>query len=624
MKKRFMSAVLSAYLAAFCMCTFVSCGTIDTPDLDSPLDDPIVAQEQLFYAYDAQTDEYNDDDRLAITDAAAVWHSTDVVFKDVDFTGTVTYSGKKITITLNGSYSILDTCIVTFRGEKESDGILRVDSTVITTYSEFLDKPTVVTNNKVTYYCKKGEKPVDPVLPDDPNGDDPVPQEQRFYAYDPRTEEYKQDNCLVITGTAVEWHFAGDGLIEDATFTGTRTFEGEKFTISLTGELKLIEFDITVDTCTMTYSGEKESDGVLRMDSSVITADSDFLDEPIVVESSGATYYCKIGEKPVDPVLPAQYTVILDANGGQFYSGASIAVNTESDGHAPIEQKPTRKGYIFKGYNTKADGSGDMITKETVFDSDATVYAVWAKEITVTFADEEGVTFKTVKMAAGDELGNYRPPLIQDDAVFIGWFDDKTYVDSTTPIYKDVTLTAHWRTASDHEKLQIEYLKDLADLSQPNHLYIHYCRLDHIAGEEGIVNPSAAPTYDGAINSAVYGDWALWAWPKYGGGRTFNAVQVDIFGAMFDIDLSYTFTDCGWDGVNKTHKNETSVFDTAVIGLQLFKLSSMKDSAFWVNDGGNIYVSNYLGKYDYNHIFLFEGHMSTPVYYNSFTEQFKE
>ncbi|MDO4796878.1 MAG: InlB B-repeat-containing protein [Coriobacteriales bacterium] len=74
------------------------------------------------------------------------------------------------------------------------------------------------------------------------------------------------------------------------------------------------------------------------------------------------------------------YTVSYDANGGTDkpsdqvkYQGSPIKLSTD---------KPTRKGYTFKGWAESADAKeaayqpGDMYTK----DADATLYAVWEEE----------------------------------------------------------------------------------------------------------------------------------------------------------------------------------------------------------------------------------------------------
>jgi uncharacterized repeat protein (TIGR02543 family) len=43
-------------------------------------------------------------------------------------------------------------------------------------------------------------------------------------------------------------------------------------------------------------------------------------------------------------------------------------------------KKPARKGYVFKGWNTKANGKGTALTAKTKLKSNKTVYAIWKKK----------------------------------------------------------------------------------------------------------------------------------------------------------------------------------------------------------------------------------------------------
>lgn len=61
--------------------------------------------------------------------------------------------------------------------------------------------------------------------------------------------------------------------------------------------------------------------------------------------------------------------------------------STSSPATFPLPDEPMREGYIFRGWNTKADGSGDVFTAATPLTSSATVYAQWEKK-----AGSEGST----------------------------------------------------------------------------------------------------------------------------------------------------------------------------------------------------------------------------------------
>ena len=73
--------------------------------------------------------------------------------------------------------------------------------------------------------------------------------------------------------------------------------------------------------------------------------------------------------------------VIFDKNGGDTEADPRIMVQDKVDGavnHFDLPKtNPTRTGYLFNGWNTKADGTGDAFTAETDVTSNMTVYAQW-------------------------------------------------------------------------------------------------------------------------------------------------------------------------------------------------------------------------------------------------------
>ena len=73
--------------------------------------------------------------------------------------------------------------------------------------------------------------------------------------------------------------------------------------------------------------------------------------------------------------------VIFDKNGGDTEASPRIMVQDKVVGAAnhfdlPTTE-PTRSGYLFNGWNTKADGTGDAFTAKTDVTSNMTVYAQW-------------------------------------------------------------------------------------------------------------------------------------------------------------------------------------------------------------------------------------------------------
>ena len=73
--------------------------------------------------------------------------------------------------------------------------------------------------------------------------------------------------------------------------------------------------------------------------------------------------------------------VIFDKNGGDTEADPRIMVQDKAVGavnHFDLPTtNPTRTGYLFNGWNTKADGSGDAFTATTDVKNNMTVYAQW-------------------------------------------------------------------------------------------------------------------------------------------------------------------------------------------------------------------------------------------------------
>ena len=73
--------------------------------------------------------------------------------------------------------------------------------------------------------------------------------------------------------------------------------------------------------------------------------------------------------------------VVFDKNGGDTEADPRIMVQDKVVGavnHFPLPTvEPTRSGYDFMGWNTKADGTGDAFTATTDVKNNMTVYAQW-------------------------------------------------------------------------------------------------------------------------------------------------------------------------------------------------------------------------------------------------------
>ncbi|MDE6029016.1 MAG: InlB B-repeat-containing protein [Clostridiales bacterium] len=248
---------------------------------------------------------------------------------------------------------------------------------------------------------------------------------------------------------------------------------------------------------------------------------------------------------------------------------------------------------------------------------------VGTKTYYVTFNGNGATNPSPIAVSEGKTIGSAQMPApTRAGYSFVGWFDKngKQYTGSTK-ITGNVELTAKWE--SDAAKL--EYEKNISSWAKPGHLYIHYKKFTHVAAEQ-VTPPTSgttagAPNYNSAIDSSVYADWGLWAWPKKNAnGRLFNAAWIDESGAVFDVDLTETYNDCGWDATKKQHQGVTNTFAGAEeIGTQIHQISTRTSgTGFWANDGGDNYLAmskceRSTGDY---HWFINEAHVKdgSPTY----------
>ncbi len=176
----------------------------------------------------------------------------------------------------------------------------------------------------------------------------------------------------------------------------------------------------------------------------------------------------------------------------------------------------------------------------------------------------------------------------------IGWYNGAAKWDfSSDVVNSDLTLKAEWSANVDDE-VAVNYEKNLT-WGEKDHLYIHYLRGAHSEAEQGTQNAASAPDYSTPIDSEVYGDWGLWAWeffPTNSEGRAFYPMKIDESGAVYDLDLTATYNDAGWDAEVCDDKGlEISYAEALRMGVQIFSQDSrVNGSGFWVNDGGDVYV----------------------------------
>ena len=141
--------------------------------------------------------------------------------------------------------------------------------------------------------------------------------------------------------------------------------------------------------------------------------------------------------------------VIFDKNGGDTEADPRIMVQDKVVGavnHFDLPTtKPTRSGYIFTGWNTKADGSGDAFTAETDVTSNITVYAQWKDSTTYSVTYKDGVdgTVFADQTTAGLHVGDTTPAFsgtpTRSGYTFTGWEPSVAATVTDNAVY-----TAQW------------------------------------------------------------------------------------------------------------------------------------------------------------------------------------
>ena len=141
--------------------------------------------------------------------------------------------------------------------------------------------------------------------------------------------------------------------------------------------------------------------------------------------------------------------VIFDKNGGDTEASPRIMSQEKVAGSANHfdlpTTNPTRSGYIFTGWNTKADGSGDAFTAETDVTSNITVYAQWKDSTTYSVTYKDGVdgTVFADQTTAGLHVGDTTPAFsgtpTRSGYTFTGWEPSVAATVTDNAVY-----TAQW------------------------------------------------------------------------------------------------------------------------------------------------------------------------------------
>ena len=152
-----------------------------------------------------------------------------------------------------------------------------------------------------------------------------------------------------------------------------------------------------------------------------------------------------VGDKDINAyaIWKKYYTLTYSEEGGTTCNPNSI---TKLEGEKWGTLCSTEKsGYAFKGWNTKKDGTGSTITKNTYVEKDLKVYANWNPYYTLTFDVNGGTECNpnSITKEKGEEWGTLCEST-KTGYNLSGWKNGSTTITSTTKASGNVTVKAEW------------------------------------------------------------------------------------------------------------------------------------------------------------------------------------
>jgi uncharacterized repeat protein (TIGR02543 family) len=153
-------------------------------------------------------------------------------------------------------------------------------------------------------------------------------------------------------------------------------------------------------------------------------------------------YRIKLGDTSPEPD-----TVTFDANdatSGTAPAPRTVTVNSNNI-TLPDAGNLEKTGYLFGGWNTRADGTGANYAADSSYAvfGNITLYAKWTEPVMVSF-DTKGV--ETQIIYPGDTATFPAEPILSSYG-FVNWYSDSeltTVYDFSAPVNEDITLHAKW------------------------------------------------------------------------------------------------------------------------------------------------------------------------------------
>ncbi|NLO85280.1 MAG: InlB B-repeat-containing protein, partial [Clostridiales bacterium] len=181
---------------------------------------------------------------------------------------------------------------------------------------------------------------------------------------------------------------------------------------------------------------------------------------------TGKTVVTTAGDHKLHAVWNNTYNLTFDNNGGTSAAPQPIqSITNQLDAAVfTIEaQLPTREGFVFAGWNTKADGNGSTTQQGaqiSVSKANTTLYALWQSEqlYTVTYTDgvDSAVIFKdqvTSGLKATDKTPKFNGTPKRSGYKFAGWsplVTEYVKVTAARALQADINIvyTAKWTKVS--------------------------------------------------------------------------------------------------------------------------------------------------------------------------------
>ena len=252
-------------------------------------------------------------------------------------------------------------------------------------------------------------------------------------------------------------------------------------------------------------------------------------------------------------ILPNEYKIVFNANSG---SGSMQDLNCKYDESKKLSKNSfTRNGYIFTGWNTKADGTGTLYDDEaSVRNLSATngssvyLYAQWKSDkLTLTLDVNGGNTLSVTEyeVAYGENIYNKLPrSASRRGYTFEGWYtEDGVKVTSTYKYnyHEDATFYAHWKINNyiivldvnggdelENTEIQVTfdeaYYDKLPIPTRPGYTFVNWR-----TSSGGVIKPTIR--YGTAAKTILYANWAV---QKYkinfdvNGGEAISVSDVEV------------------------------------------------------------------------------------------------